>query len=28
MEKLADYLDGLENWLGMLVDGRDKAYAG
>lgn len=28
MEKLADYLDGLENWLGMLVDGRNEAYAG
>ncbi|USJ28606.1 hypothetical protein [Ensifer adhaerens] len=27
MEKLADYLDGLEDWLGMLVDGRDTAYA-
>lgn len=25
MEKLADYLDGLENWLGMLVDGRNEA---
>ncbi|WJS05503.1 hypothetical protein [Roseibium aggregatum] len=25
MEKLADYLEGLEHWLGMLVDGRNEA---
>ncbi|CUX70554.1 MULTISPECIES: hypothetical protein [Agrobacterium] len=25
MEKLADYLGGLENWLGMLVDSRNEA---
>jgi hypothetical protein len=27
MEKLADYLDGLENWLAMLVDGRNESYS-
>lgn len=25
MEKLADYLDGLANWLGILVDSRNEA---
>jgi len=28
MEKLADYLQGLEHWLGMLVDGRNEALRG
>ncbi|MGY5780308.1 hypothetical protein [Rhizobium sp. LEGMi135b] len=28
MEKLAAYLDGLENWLAMLVDGRNESYSG
>lgn len=27
MEKLADYLDGLENWLAMLIDGRNETYS-
>lgn len=26
MEKLADYLAGLESWLGMLIDGRNEAH--
>lgn len=26
MEKLADYLDGLENWLDLLVSGRNQTY--
>jgi hypothetical protein len=27
MEKLADYLEGLDHWLRMLIDGRNEAYS-